>query len=63
LFHLINSSGGEIVYPMVVAAHPWKPNQFAVGMSDGAVHVLEPLDTPDDIISNSIQQGRFGDSG
>uniref|UniRef100_A0A0E0HHF0 Uncharacterized protein n=1 Tax=Oryza nivara TaxID=4536 RepID=A0A0E0HHF0_ORYNI len=57
------SSGGEIVYPMVVAAHPWKPNQFAVGMSDGAVHVLEPLDTPDDIISNSIQQGRFGDSG
>uniref|UniRef100_A0A0D3G4W6 Uncharacterized protein n=1 Tax=Oryza barthii TaxID=65489 RepID=A0A0D3G4W6_9ORYZ len=37
------SSGGEIVYPMVVAAHPWKPNQFAVGMSDGAVHVLEPL--------------------
>uniref|UniRef100_A0A0D9ZW45 Uncharacterized protein n=2 Tax=Oryza glumipatula TaxID=40148 RepID=A0A0D9ZW45_9ORYZ len=39
------SSGGGIVYPMAVAAHPWKPNQFAVGMSDGEVHVLEPLDT------------------
>ncbi|WVZ96510.1 hypothetical protein U9M48_042141 [Paspalum notatum var. saurae] len=40
------SSGGETVYPMVVAADPWKPNQMAVGMSDGAVYVLEPpLDT------------------
>jgi hypothetical protein len=32
------------VYPMVVAAHPLEPNQIAVGMSDGAVHVVEPLD-------------------
>ncbi|KAM0853944.1 hypothetical protein ACQ4PT_050750 [Festuca glaucescens] len=37
------SSGGS-VYPMVVAAHPLEPNQIAVGMSDGAVHVVEPLD-------------------
>ncbi|KAF7104952.1 hypothetical protein CFC21_105814 [Triticum aestivum] len=36
------SSGGS-VYPMVVAAHPLEPNQIAVGMSDGEVHVLEPL--------------------
>ncbi|XP_066365091.1 protein TOPLESS-RELATED PROTEIN 2-like [Miscanthus floridulus] len=35
------SSGGGMVYPTVVAANPWKPNQIAVGMSDGAVHVLE----------------------
>ncbi|CAD6334581.1 unnamed protein product [Miscanthus lutarioriparius] len=41
------SSGGETVYPTVVATHPWKPNQIAVGMSDGAVYVLEPLDTDD----------------
>jgi len=32
------------VYPMDVAANPLNPNQFAVGMSDGAVHVLEPLE-------------------
>ncbi|PUZ64082.1 hypothetical protein GQ55_3G115400 [Panicum hallii var. hallii] len=37
-------SGGGIVYPMDVAANPWYPNQIAVGMSDGAVHVLEPLE-------------------
>ncbi|CAD6272816.1 unnamed protein product [Miscanthus lutarioriparius] len=30
--------------PTVVATHPWKPNQIAVGMSDGAILVLEPLD-------------------
>jgi len=28
---------------MDVAANPWYPNQIAVGMSDGAIHVLEPL--------------------
>ena len=41
--HLISSGGGN-VYPMDVAANPLNPNQFAVGMSDGAVHVLEPLE-------------------
>ncbi|CAD6272819.1 unnamed protein product [Miscanthus lutarioriparius] len=41
------SSSGETVYPTVVATHPWKPNQVAVGTSDGAVLVLEPLDTED----------------
>ncbi|KAG2624700.1 hypothetical protein PVAP13_3KG469300 [Panicum virgatum] len=37
-------SGGGIVYPMDVAANPWYPNLITVGMSDGAVHVLEPLE-------------------
>lgn len=27
---------------MVVAAHPLEPNQFALGLTDGGVHVLEP---------------------
>ncbi|MQM07473.1 hypothetical protein Taro_040313 [Colocasia esculenta] len=30
------------VYPMVIAAHPSEPNQLALGMSDGAVYVVEP---------------------
>lgn len=34
---------GGIVYLMVVASNPWTPNQIIVGMSDGAVHVVEPL--------------------
>ncbi|XP_073011720.1 protein TOPLESS-RELATED PROTEIN 2-like [Typha latifolia] len=37
------SSAGSI-YPTVVAAHPSEPNQIALGMSDGAVHVVEPSD-------------------
>ncbi|WVZ96517.1 hypothetical protein U9M48_042147 [Paspalum notatum var. saurae] len=36
------SSDGGIVYPMVVVANPWKRNQMAVGMSNGALYVLEP---------------------
>lgn len=32
------------VYPLVIAAHPQKPTQFAVGLSIGEVHVLEPLE-------------------
>ncbi|XP_010278758.1 PREDICTED: protein TPR2-like isoform X2 [Nelumbo nucifera] len=37
-------SASSIVYPLVVAAHPSEPNQIALGMSDGAVHVVEPSD-------------------
>ncbi|CAN6540784.1 unnamed protein product [Malus baccata var. baccata] len=33
------------VYPLVVAAHPSEPNQFALGLTDGGVHVLEPLES------------------
>lgn len=29
---------------MVVAAHPSDPNQIALGMTDGTVHVVEPSD-------------------
>ncbi|XP_024023613.1 topless-related protein 1 [Morus notabilis] len=35
-----NVSG--MVFPQVVAAHPHEPNQFAVGLTDGGVVVLEP---------------------
>ena len=31
--------------PLVVAAHPQEPNQFAVGLSDGSVVVCEPLES------------------
>lgn len=32
------------VYPLVIAAHPSEHNQIALGMSDGTVYVVEPLD-------------------
>ncbi|KAJ4708228.1 Topless-related protein [Melia azedarach] len=32
------------VYPLVIAAHPSDPNQFALGLTDGGVQVLEPLE-------------------
>lgn len=31
--------------PLVIAAHPQEPNQFATGLSDGTVHVFEPLES------------------
>ena len=33
------------IYPLVVAAHPSEPSQFAMGLSDGAVYVVEPTET------------------
>ncbi|KAK3436799.1 hypothetical protein EUGRSUZ_C01415 [Eucalyptus grandis] len=33
------------VYPIVIAAHPSEPNQFALGLTDGSVYVLEPLES------------------
>ncbi|KAG8649977.1 protein TOPLESS-RELATED PROTEIN 2 isoform X2 [Manihot esculenta] len=38
------SVAGNNAYPLVIAAHPSEPNQIALGMSDGAVHVVEPSD-------------------
>nr|CAD1833272.1 unnamed protein product [Ananas comosus var. bracteatus] len=33
------------IYPVVIAAHPQEPNQFAVGLTDGSVKVVEPLES------------------
>ena len=48
MFHLIlqnNDCSSSNVHPLVIAAHPQEPNQFAVGLSDGGVHVFEPLES------------------
>lgn len=51
------------VYPLVIAVHPQEPNQFAVGLADGSVKVIEPAEyegkwgtTPP--IENGILNGR-----
>ncbi|XP_027066382.2 topless-related protein 4 isoform X1 [Coffea arabica] len=33
------------VHPLVIAAHPSEPNQFALGLTDGGIHVFEPLES------------------
>ncbi|XVE62238.1 hypothetical protein DITRI_Ditri06bG0102000 [Diplodiscus trichospermus] len=38
------SVSGSSAYAVVIAAHPSDPNQIALGMSDGVVHVVEPCD-------------------
>ncbi|KAL0319133.1 UNVERIFIED_CONTAM: protein TOPLESS [Sesamum angustifolium] len=39
------STPSSRVYPLVITAHPTEPHQFALGLTDGGVHVLEPLET------------------
>ncbi|KAG0604043.1 hypothetical protein M758_10G139900 [Ceratodon purpureus] len=39
---------GSILYPLAIAAHPKKPGQIALGMSDGTVLVVEPWKAPED---------------
>lgn len=41
MFCIVSST----VYPLVIAAHPSEPNQIALGLTDGGVHVLEPLES------------------
>ncbi|KAJ3683671.1 hypothetical protein LUZ60_013898 [Juncus effusus] len=41
--YMPNSNGQ--VYPCVLAAHPQEPTQFALGLTDGGVRVLEPLES------------------
>ncbi|KAL5565954.1 hypothetical protein UlMin_029118 [Ulmus minor] len=38
-------NGSQTVYPLVVAAHPQEVNQFAVGLTDGSVKVIEPTES------------------
>ncbi|RDX70840.1 Topless-related protein 1, partial [Mucuna pruriens] len=40
-FYLFTSPSPSI-YPLAIAAHPQKPSQFAVGLTDGRVFVFEP---------------------
>ncbi|KAL2479623.1 Topless-related protein 4 [Abeliophyllum distichum] len=35
----------QSAYPLVIAAHPSEPNQFALGLTDGGVCVIEPLES------------------
>ncbi|KAH7676571.1 YVTN repeat-like/Quinoprotein amine dehydrogenase protein [Dioscorea alata] len=39
------STNSPTVYPLVIAAHPQEANQFAVGLTDGTVKVIEPLES------------------
>ncbi|XP_050286590.1 topless-related protein 4-like isoform X1 [Quercus robur] len=41
----LSSNPSSRAYPLVIAAHPSKPNQFAIGLTDGGVHVIEPLES------------------
>ncbi|KAK7383490.1 hypothetical protein VNO78_29169 [Psophocarpus tetragonolobus] len=42
-----SSSSMSKIYPVSIAAHPQKPTQIAVGLSDGSTYVLEPQDPAD----------------
>lgn len=42
--YLPGSVSNTNVHPLVIAVHPQEPNQFALGLSDGGVHVFEPLE-------------------
>ncbi|KAI4379481.1 hypothetical protein MLD38_005772 [Melastoma candidum] len=41
----IPSNPSSRVHPLVIAAHPSEANQFALGLNDGSVYVLEPLES------------------
>ena len=59
-FSLCNS---QTLSPLVVTAHPQEPNQLAVGMTDGSVKVIEPLESEGKWgvavpVDNGMQNGR-----
>lgn len=43
------------IYPTAIAAHPQKPTQFAVGLTDGSVCVFEPQEPHGNWIMPPIQ--------
>ncbi|XP_010539522.1 PREDICTED: protein TOPLESS-like [Tarenaya hassleriana] len=43
--YLPSNLSNSNVHPVVIAAHPQEPNMFAEGLSDGGVHIFEPLES------------------
>lgn len=50
------------VHPLVITGHPSEPNQFALGLTDGGVHVLEPLESEGNWGTAPPQQNGVGSS-
>ena len=44
-------------YPLVIAANPSKPNQLAIGLTDGSVHVIEPAESEGKWGVGSLENG------
>ncbi|XP_023545229.1 topless-related protein 3-like [Cucurbita pepo subsp. pepo] len=62
---VLNSS--QPVYPLVVATHPLEPNQLAIGLTDGAVKVIEPAESEgkwgvSPPMDNGVLNGRMASS-
>lgn len=60
-------NGSPTVYTLVIGSHPQDPNQFAIGLSDGSVKVLEPSASEGKwgeipFAGNVMQNGRPGSS-
>ncbi|KAA8536791.1 hypothetical protein F0562_029269 [Nyssa sinensis] len=60
-------NGSQAVYPLVVAAHPQEPHQFAVGLTNGSVKVIEPSESEgkwgeSPPVDNGMLNGRTGSS-
>ncbi|KAH9324714.1 hypothetical protein KI387_004892, partial [Taxus chinensis] len=49
------SSGN--VYPLAIAAHPLEPNQFAIGLTDGGVYLIEPMESQGKWGEGSLENG------
>uniref|UniRef100_A0A0C9S7L9 TSA: Wollemia nobilis Ref_Wollemi_Transcript_8205_4327 transcribed RNA sequence n=1 Tax=Wollemia nobilis TaxID=56998 RepID=A0A0C9S7L9_9CONI len=43
--YLSSTMNSGNTYPLVIASHPSEPNQFALGMMDGGVYVIEPSES------------------
>ncbi|XP_009338217.2 topless-related protein 3 isoform X1 [Pyrus x bretschneideri] len=60
-------NGSQAMYPLVVAVHPQEPTQFAVGLGDGSVKVIEPNESEgkwgsSPPVENGIPNGRTSSS-
>ncbi|KAG5555927.1 hypothetical protein RHGRI_006543 [Rhododendron griersonianum] len=56
-------SGSQDVYPRVIAAHPQKPNQFAIGLTNGFIVLMEPQESEGKwrLSSSTVDNGILND--
>ncbi|KAG4389307.1 hypothetical protein GLYMA_06G066200v4 [Glycine max] len=59
----LSTTPSSSIYPLAIAAHPQKPSQFAVGLTDGRVIVFEPQKPGEDWSKFSLDDNEVINTG
>ncbi|GLJ41791.1 hypothetical protein SUGI_0864910 [Cryptomeria japonica] len=58
--YLPSGMSSDNIYPLAIATHPHECNQFAIGLTDGGVYLIELIESQDEEAMGSLENGVAG---